>query len=57
MDSPVDRLLREGPIVINIGLRDFAASLQAQGVQVIHVEWSPPGGGDEEMIDLLDRLL
>ena len=28
-----------------------------QGVAVIYVDWSPPVGGDREMIELLDRLL
>ena len=44
-------------IVINIGVRQFAESLSEQGVDVIHIDWTPPAGGDEEMIDLLDELL
>ena len=57
MGNAVDDLLQQGPIAINLGVRDFAASLEAQGAPVVHVEWSPPAGGDEEMIELLDRLL
>lgn len=57
MSDALDKLLQQGPIAVNIGVQDFAASLQAQGAPVIHVEWSPPAGGDEEMLDLLDRLL
>ena len=44
-------------IVINIGVRTFAESLSEQEVDVIHIDWTPPAGGDEEMIDLLDELL
>jgi len=57
MADKVSELLDHGPVVINLGVRDFAESLEAQGVEVVHVEWTPPAGGDREMIDLLDRLL
>ena len=50
--------LLEGPIVaINMGLADFAASLAAQEVQVVQVDWTPPAGGDQQMMDLLEALL
>ncbi len=44
-------------IVINIGLRGFAESLQDQDVEVVQIDWNPPAGGDQEMIDLLENLL
>jgi hypothetical protein len=50
-------LLQSGLVVINVGIQDFGAALEAQGVQVIYVDWSPPAGGDQEMIDILDNLL
>jgi len=53
----LDGLLQDGPIAINMGISDFAASLQTQGVEVVHVHWAPPAGGDPEMIELLDQLL
>lgn len=46
-----------GPIAINLGLREFAKSLQDQGREVIHVDWSPPPPLDEEMENILDKLL
>ncbi len=56
MDDLTD--LFSGAIVaINVGARDFGESLAQQGVQVVFVDWAPPAGGDQEMIDLLDRLL
>lgn len=42
--------------VINIGLELFAETLKAQGVDVIHVDWRPPAGGDKKMAELLDKL-
>lgn len=47
-----------GPIVaINVGVQDFGETLEQQDVTVIYVEWTPPAGGDQEVIDLLDALL
>lgn len=50
-------LLRERPSFINVGVRDFADSLRASGAEVIHVDWSPPAGGDPELAAILDALL
>jgi FdrA protein len=57
MPLKLDELLQDGPVTINIGVSDFAASLQMQGGEVIQVNWAPPAGGDPEMIELLDQLL
>jgi FdrA protein len=57
MESKLDELLEHPPIVVNIGVHDFYIALEVQGVRVIHVNWSPPAGGDREMMDLLDKLL
>ncbi len=56
-DEPIRDLLDRPPVVINLGLRIFSESLEAQGVDVVHVDWTPPAGGDKQMIDLLDKLL
>ncbi len=50
-------LLIRTPIAINIGLCEFAESLQIQGAETIHVNWATPAGGDAELLDLLDQLL
>ena len=44
-------------IVINLGLRKFAENLEEQGVEVVQVDWTPPAGGDKDMLELLDQLL
>jgi hypothetical protein len=57
METLVGKLL-SGPVVaINLGLKLFGVSLEQQGVDVVQVEWAPPAGGDQEMMDLLDDLL
>jgi len=57
MPSSMDDLLHRPIIVINLGLKKFAESLEEQQVEVVQVDWVPPAGGDQEMIDLLDQLL
>jgi FdrA protein len=57
MKTRIEELLQDGPVVINLGVREFAESLQDQEVDVVHVEWAPPAGGDTEMAELLERLL
>jgi FdrA protein len=57
MKSKLEELLQNGPVVINLGVREFAESLQDQGVEVVHVDWVPPAGGDTELAKLLDKLL
>ena len=42
--------------VVNLGLKCFYDSLESQNVPVTHVEWCPPAGGDQELIDHLVNL-
>jgi hypothetical protein len=57
VQNKLEELLHQGPIAINIGVADFAETLQTQGIQVVHVHWTPPAGGDPELVELLDQLL
>lgn len=50
-------LIDQPLVVINVGLKDFSKNLELQGAEVVQVDWVPPAGGDQEMIDLLDKLL
>jgi len=42
--------------VVNIGIQTFADDLASQHVEVVHVDWKPPAGGDVEMLRLLEKL-
>ena len=42
--------------VINIGIKMFAEDLESQNVEVIHVDWQPPAGGDLDILKLLEKL-
>ena len=57
MSKPETNNILDDPLkIINIGLEGFAEELGRQGVDVIHVEWSPPAGGDPKLADLLSKL-
>ena len=49
-------LLATGPRVVNVGLEMFASNLAAHGARVVHVQWSPPAGGDSRLAGLLEKL-
>lgn len=55
--GPIDALLSSGPRVINVGVQEFAESIEAQGAPVIHMAWRPPTGISDELRDILDRVL
>lgn len=50
------RLLGAPPRVVNVGLDLFAESLAAQGAAALSMDWRPPAGGDQRMMDLLEKL-
>ncbi len=54
--GPITALLGGKPAVVNVGLELFAESLQAQGVPVVSLDWQPPAGGKQHLLDLLDKL-
>jgi len=57
METKIGKLLSEPIVVVNVGLSQFAKSLEEQDVEVVQVDWIPPAGGDKEMMELLDNLL
>ncbi len=56
-DTAFDQLLATPVGAINIGVEDFAENLEAQDAEVVHVNWTPPAGGDPEIIAILDKIL
>ena len=56
MDEDME-LFRGTVVAINVGIQDFGSALEQQEIQVIYVDWTPPAGGDQEMLELLDQLL
>ena len=57
MTKTVNETLLDAPMkVINVGLESFAQDLSRHGVEVVHLEWTPPAGGDPKLADLLSKL-
>ncbi len=55
--KPVDLDVIKKPVVaINVGLESFAQNLIAQKVEVMHVDWRPPAGGNEKLASILQRM-
>ena len=54
--KPCQALLTGDVKVVNVGLEGFVKDLRDCGVEVVHVDWSPPAGGDPEMAALLAKL-
>jgi FdrA protein len=55
-ESEIGKLLKKPLKVVNIGLESFAKELDHQGVEVIHLDWAPPAGGDPKLAALLSKL-
>jgi FdrA protein len=55
--QPVDLDLFRQPLAgINVGVEIFFDSLMNQGAKAVQVDWRPPAGGDEKLMDLLAKL-
>ncbi|MGA2611847.1 MAG: hypothetical protein ABSG38_00155 [Spirochaetia bacterium] len=57
MPRKLEELLKERPVFVNVGVRDFGETLREEGYDAVIVDWSPPAGGDPAMAALLDDLL
>jgi FdrA protein len=55
--TPVDlSVLKDSLSAINVGVESFAESLSVQDAPVIHVDWRPPAGGNQELMSILERM-
>ncbi len=55
-NKPYQALLTSDVKVVNVGLEGFVKDLCDCEIEVVHVDWSPPAGGDPEMAALLAKL-
>jgi len=56
MKNPQKSVINDRLRVINIGLEVFAENLKADGIDVVHVDWRPPTGGDPKLTAILTAL-
>lgn len=54
--APLADLQEPSLAAINVGLESFYDSLKSQGAEVVHVDWRPPAGGDEKLMDILAKM-
>lgn len=52
----VNDLFATDLVPVNLGLDMFADDLRAQGIEPVLMDWTPPGGGDPEVVASLDAL-
>jgi FdrA protein len=57
MNTPkIEELFHSKLVLINVGTRLFGDAAQAQGCEVIQVDWRPVANGDKKLQDILDDL-
>jgi FdrA protein len=55
--KPVDLENLKKPLAcINVGLESFYENMKAQGAPCVHVEWKPPAGGNERLMNILQNM-
>jgi len=55
--KPVDLGMLKAPLAaINVGLESFAANLADQSAPNLHVDWKPPAGGNERLMNILQKM-
>lgn len=55
-NSGCRHLLTGKVAVVNVGLEAFVADLRDCDVEVVHVDWVPPAGGDPKLAAVLAKL-
>jgi FdrA protein len=57
LGKPVDLEKLKKPLAaINVGLESFAANLKDQGAPYVQVDWKPPAGGNEKLMNILQKM-
>lgn len=54
--SPTPEIFGQPLKVVNLGLSMFADNLHANSIEVVHVDWRPPAGGDARLANILAAL-
>lgn len=54
--APYQALLASEVKVVNVGVEGFVNDLRDCNIDVVHVDWAPPAGGDAQMAALLAKL-
>jgi FdrA protein len=49
-------VLKKPLAAINVGLESFSANLKDQGAPYVQVDWKPPAGGNEKLMNILQKM-
>jgi len=49
-------ILEAAPVVVNVGVREFAEAVAEQDAPVVQVDWSPPRELPPDLAELLKEL-
>lgn len=52
----INELFKSELKVINLGLESFHEAQVNQHAVSLHIDWSPPAGGDPRLIEILEKL-
>jgi hypothetical protein len=52
-----EKFFGEKLVIANVGIRPFYEDIKKQKITVYQVDWQPPAGGEQELVDLLDKLI
>lgn len=55
-ENKINQLFASQLWVINVGVDIFYHAVTAQQVPAVQVDWKPPAGGDQRMVDILAQL-
>lgn len=50
-------LLKGDLRIVNMGIIDFYEDLRRQDVEVVQVDWRPPGTGDSDLDKVLEDII
>jgi len=52
----IEELFNRRLKVISMGIEVFSEELQRCRVEVVHLDWRPPAGGDKKLIAILENI-
>ncbi|MGC5326065.1 DUF1116 domain-containing protein [Brevibacillus sp. SYSU BS000544] len=55
--SRINQLFKQNIAAVNIGAETFKEDLKMQDVEVVHVAWKPPAGGNVALAAALDKVI
>lgn len=52
----INKLFEQELVCVNMGLESFFDAMRDQKLTAAHVQWKPPAGGNEKLVEILNWL-